>query len=394
MVAGVALLLAGVLSVRTGGALFPLSLGAVVAIVVWLREPPVAAPPRGGVLGVFGALVAVTAVADHSLGVAVVMVAGVVAVLVGALVVRSPRAAAVLLLMGVIWIGAGGDLASQPNDVVAAHEAATARVLDGDSPYRDLGVVESNPSNYGAAIDGYSYPPVALGVYGLLGRVVGGPGIVTVVLWVVIVGWAMRRYGVESLAAPALALVPGLALSAEYTWTEPLTALLVLGALVVGAGDRRAGLLGVAFASKQYLALALPALVVAWWRRRRWLVVAAVAAAVVSLPLLLDVGGAFDALVGFHLDRPVRTDSTNLAGYLAATRGWTSWPVPSWVVAGVAGGGGAWIARAHGELGWLAGMVGALAITLAIGPVSLVNYWILVTVLLLLVVGERGRAHR
>lgn len=385
------LLAAAAMTARVDGSLFLLGLAATVLLVVWCAGATTTLPGRTELLVVLGLLVVVVGWHGFELDGSVAISVGVGVVLVVALWRRVPDGAVVVgLIVGVVCIGAAGVLDPSDNDVILAHHAAAERVLDGASPYRDLGVPESNPYNYGVPIEGYSYPPVALVTFGLVGRALGGADTVTVIVWAGVVALAIGRYGPRSTATPSLALIPGLPISVAYGWTEPLTLLLVLVGLHLN-NTRRATLVGVAMASKQYLVVALPGLVAAWWRRSRWLLAGAAAALVVTVPVVLDLSGAWAALVEFHLDRPVRSDSTNLAGFLAGRAGLQAWPVPSIVVAGVSAGVGVTIARRHGAEGWLRGMLASLVMLLAIGPVALVNYWLLVTGLALLVLGEAER---
>lgn len=396
LLAFVSVVVVASLTFRVDGALFPISLIAAIVVTAWCWQQNWELPPRVAVLTTMAVLMALSGFTNF-------VGAGRVTVLTGTLLVTaltifdwefSGKLVAAGLVAGVILIGFSGILDPAPNDVLEAHRVAAERVVAGVSPYRDLGVVESNPYNVGALIDGYSYPPIALGVFGLASKPIGGGDTITIALWAAIVVLAVRRYGGTSIAAPGLALLPGLPISARYGWTEPLTVLLVLGALHADR-SRRAILVGFAVASKQYVVLAVPAVITSWWRHRRWWLMAAGVAVIATTPVLFDLSGAYASLVDFHLYRPVRPDSSNLAGFLAGRTGLTTWPIPSSMVIVAASLLGSIVARRHGREGWLNGMVAALIFTLAFGPVALLNYWNLVAALVLLVLGERERiVHR
>jgi Glycosyltransferase family 87 len=154
-----------------------------------------------------------------------------------------------------------------------------------------------------------------------------------------------QRLDIAAGAAALLLLLPGTLTQIEQAWTEPLIFLLVALAVLAVAGERRwlaVGLVALALASKQHIALLLPVLAV--WRPFgvRRAIAAAAGGVVLVLPWALWNFGAMwhdtiTLLVGFH---PILFADTL---YLAAMHelGWipTFWLTGALVLAVVAGCG-------------------------------------------------------
>lgn len=161
---------------------------------------------------------------------------------------------------------------------------------------------------------------------------------------------------------------------------------MALGAL---AGDPRialwvAWLLGLTLASKQYLAVLAPLVLLMRTSPRRRVVTAGTALVAVASGFLLG-DGYLEAIVGFHSGRPVRTDGTNLVVLLDL--GGLDPLLLNPVVFLLAGGLAAWGARrVVGPRSF--GRVAALALGcfFLLSSQAFANYWWLI--LGLLVVGE------
>ena len=397
----VALLTAAALSGRGGAGLSVLALAAAGATLalLWRRTTrAIELPWTMVILATAATTVAVGVVEFWEWGGAASICAlglGVALQLAVRSVAWGPTMRWVVLILGVVLVGAAGLLAPRPIDVVEVHRAAGQHVLEGTSPFRGLGVVEEDPIVDGSIIDGYPYPPVNILVFALGGLVVGDPRIVGLLLWVGVVVVAARAHGIDSPVPVVLGILPGYPLTVFAGWTEPLVVLLLVVAATTRRVRLRALVVGVMLGSKQYLVGAGPAVLVGWWRQRRWLVIAAASGLIVLVPVLVDLSGARAALIDFHAMHVLRPDSSNLAGVLALRRGWRSWPVPGAGVVVLAGIAGALVARRHTTAsGWLAGLVAAVLVTLLVGPVSLPNYWLVVVVgLVLWVAGTPAEAR-
>ena len=115
-------------------------------------------------------------------------------------------------------------------------------MTSGQNPYTDVVRFEDgNPYQEGRVFEGYPYPPVVLGTYGLAGSFTD-PRLISSVAWLFFLGWlgwraVQRRLGEASNSSLAVLMVLGLSplnsLVWFMAWTEPLTlALFALAAML------------------------------------------------------------------------------------------------------------------------------------------------------------------
>jgi len=219
------------------------------------------------------------------------------------------------------------------SDVYRAHVAAGNALIDTKNPYSDAVVFESGDPNKPdrTLVEGYPYPPPVLFTYGLLGAFTD-PRLVSLASWLAIVlGLAVVAAGKRSVAPVALAV---LALTATMpiwrvalfmSWTEPLSMALIAGALVGILRNRRWGwfLLGIAVASKQYLVLLAPVILMhrdVEGRRPGWVSVAT-SAVVAGFPALFGLSEYYGSVIGVAAAVGFRPDTQSLNGAIASLGG-------------------------------------------------------------------------
>jgi hypothetical protein len=212
-------------------------------------------------------------------------------------------------------------------DVYLSHVAAADALADGENPYTDA-VRYPNGSPFaeeGAVLEGYGYPPVALWAYAISTWLTGDPRWLNVTAWVVVVCavlWRVYRHR-RDLVIPfalVLAVAPAWRLVVFTGWTEPLTiGLLVAAAFAwrrtaIGSGI----LLGLALASKQYMILLVPLLLLHRDRDQVRRVATAGVTALASLVpyAVADFGLFVDRLVTRPLSFGYRPDTQSLPGLL------------------------------------------------------------------------------
>jgi len=175
-------------------------------------------------------------------------------------------------------------------------------------------------------IVGYPYPPVVAGTYAA-SSIPTDPRIISLVAWsalvlaLAIVAW--RRLARDSLPLAVFFLVASLPVWRLIwfgAWTEPLTLILFVGALIMWRRSALVAgvLLGLALASKQYLVFLLPILLLyredQYWRKLLFGVGAAV---LTFLPFLLaDPQAMGQALIGNLSGISFRPDTLSLPGML------------------------------------------------------------------------------
>ena len=212
-------------------------------------------------------------------------------------------------------------------DVYLSHVAAADALADGENPYTDA-VRYPNGSPFaeeGAVLEGYSYPPVTLWAYAVSTWVTGDPRWLNVAAWVGVVCailWRLFRQRPDRVVAFALvlAVAPAWRLVVFTGWTEPLTIALLVGAALawrkttIGSGI----LLGLALASKQYMILLAPLLLLHRDRgQSRRLAAAGVTAAATLLPYAVaDLDVYVDRLITRPLSLGYRPDTQSLPGLL------------------------------------------------------------------------------
>lgn len=279
-------------------------------------------------------------------------------VAVGVSRTRAARVAVPMLLLAHFALGVWV-IRATPSDVVDVQifqRDASDALLHGINPYTitfpdiyggKLPVYGPGLSENGRLNFGYPYPPFAL-TPALVGRVAGdfryGHLLALTLAGALI---AYTRPGARSVAAAAMLLfTPRGFFVVEAGWTEPL-AILMLAATVFAAcrAGRRWGFacavaLGLFLASKQYLVLALPLVLLLPASRPRggWiapsspasyvrgrvgmLAVALLVAAAVSLPLALwDVGAFMHSAVTLQFHQPFRADALSYLVPLKVSQG-------------------------------------------------------------------------
>jgi Glycosyltransferase family 87 len=349
-------------------------IGLALFAAVWVGDPTYTffpSPPTTLVLGlmvvpfVTGLWLMLSPTSQKSLSVWVWISIGLVAVL-GAVAIRAT----------------GGE----GIDVMFLHEQAAAAIAAGDSPYGPA-VDVPNGSPYaepGERIVGYPYPPVTLVAFSLGEWLFGDPRwtgwVAAVVVLTVLAGRALHTSDDAVVAtAVLLALVPGWPLMLQTGWTEGVTiALLVGSALLWKRRLASSVLLGLAFASKQYFAVAIPFLLLhPMTKGRRSLIVVGVAAITLVPAFLVDPSGAWQAMVVFHANSAPRLDSSNLVGLLASFDRVIDVPLVVTVLAPI---GVAWglLRRATDVGGLYAGLGLVLSAFFLLTTQTFANYWLLI----------------
>lgn len=303
---------------------------------------------------------------------------------------RPSGRAAAGALAGAVLLAGGLGLATLPEvgiDVHHLHEAATRALAEGRSPWQGLAVADTSPwAPEGALIDGYPYPVVTLAVTAL-GVLAGDPRIALWVAWLLglLVLLRRRRSRGDLLALAGLVMLPTTVAVIAASWTEPVTWLGLVGSLALWRHRTASSLLlGLALASKQYLVVLAPLILLMRTSRRRRALTAATALAAGASGFLLGEGH-LEAVMGFHSGRPVRTDATNLVGLLDL--GGLDPVIVNTVALLLAGGLAAWGARrVAGPRSFARVAVLALGAFFLLSSQAFANYWWLVVGLV--VVGE------
>lgn len=306
---------------------------------------------------------------------------------------RALRSIAVALALCCALVVTGGLVASEWNsdlgtDIYHAHKSAGIALLEGVNPYTDA-VKILNGSPYapeGTIIEGYPYPPVVLIAYGSAGAFTD-PRLVSTVAWLAILGWA----GAAALARSSdsqsslgvcllLATAPGWPLIWFSAWTEPLSlVLLLLAVLAWQRGPLISGvLLGLALASKQYLVFLTPLLLL--HRDENWvkrLITAALTVIVTLLPaILIDPASFYTATIGNLADIGARPDSQSISGLLEGIG--VQFELPQWAWLTVGLGAATAVGLRSRSSSMLLGRVGlALGVAFAVG-LAFLNYWFLI----------------
>ena len=316
---------------------------------------------------------------------------------------RRVAASAGLLCVASLFAGALIVRASQGVglDVMWLHVRAAESLARGGSPYDEtVSVPNGGPGAPGGGmIVGYPYPPIAAASYAFGTWVGHDPRWTSLAAWTVVllsIAWLVVSGSYRShVPLLLLAAMPGWTMLLQSGWTEPLSLALLAAGAAAWHHPATAGLaIGAGLSSKQYFVAALPLLVLyrGWgWRRRNTVAVAALVVAL--LPAI--VWGAADAwrsLVLFHLENPVRADSSNLPGVLRAAG--VQWTIPAWsglVLAGAAVTVAARRAAMPAEF-WRVLALG-LAVLFMLSRQAMPNYWYLVAVVSLLGSQSRSSQH-
>jgi len=286
-------------------------------------------------------------------------------------------------LLGAIVIRATG---GEGIDVMFLHRQAAAAITAGESPYGPA-VDVPNGSPYaepGERIVGYPYPPITLLAFSLGEWLLGDPRwtawAAAAVVLAVLTARALRTRDHKVIAiAVFLALVPGWPLMMQTGWTEVVGIALLVGSAVLWKRPLVSSvLLGLAFASKQYFAVAIPFLLFhPMTKGRRSLIAVGVAAMTLVPAFLLDPPGAWQAMVVFHANSAPRLDSSNLVGLLASFDRVVDVPLVVTVLAPI---GVAWglILRTTGIGGFYAGLGLVFSTFFLLTTQTFANYWLLI----------------
>jgi hypothetical protein len=239
---------------------------------------------------------------------------------------RAKVVAAVVLWVALFAAGVGvmSDHAQSEVgiDVYLAHLSAATALEEGENPYTDaVRYPDGSPfAEPGTIVEGYGYPPVALWSYAIATWLTGDPRWLNVVVWAAVVGGVLvrvyRHHNQWVLpVALVLAVAPAWRLMVFTGWTEPLTLGLLLSAAFVW---RRSWLwsgvlLGLALASKQYMVLLAPLLLL--HRDEDQVSRLGTAGATVMLtflPFVTDLRALIDSLITRPLSFGYRSDTQSL----------------------------------------------------------------------------------
>ncbi|HEU5113605.1 MAG TPA: glycosyltransferase 87 family protein [Acidimicrobiia bacterium] len=263
------------------------------------------------------------------------------------------RLVAVALVLGVSVVTTGALIAHEWNsavgtDIYSAHRAAGEALAGGQNPYTDaVRFEDGNPYQEGRVFEGYPYPPVVVGTYGLAASITD-PRLISSVAWLFFLGWlgwrALRRRSDEASGfSLAVLLVLGLSplnsLVWFMAWTEPLTlAFFAVAAILWDRYPKSSGVfLGLALASKQYLVFLAPMLVLHRDRgsKARSIVAAGVAGLTILVGLAPDPPAFLRSTIGNLADIAFRPDTQSLPGLLAALGLEINLPNILWILVGL-----------------------------------------------------------
>jgi len=301
--------------------------------------------------------------------------------------------AAVLVIFS---IGAGSWLIQTTRgsglDIVLLHESAAAALARGENPYGNAVTAPNGAPGVpaGSMIVGYPYPPIVAVMYSAGTWLTGEPRWVSLACWIVLLVSLLSRLHENPnrslIPVLMLAAFPGWGVMLQSGWTEPLSAALLAVAAVLWRSPTSSGVaLGCALGSKQYFIAMVPALLRwrdAGWQRR--VATALMVAAVTVVPALIwsPMDDVWRSLVAFHTSTPLRPDSQNIVGALAAA-GW-SWAPPVWLALLLAAGAVAVVPFLRDRTACWRGAAIGLAVLFLFSRQAMPNYWYLVAVIALL----------
>jgi len=288
-----------------------------------------------------------------------------------------------LLVGGALTVSGAADVYT---DVRIGHILAQESLRAGTNPYSDVEIQDTAPAEWNeGTIIGYSYPPVTLIVYSAAEWIWDAR--LATVLSLAMIAWLLStrssRFGSLGLPVAGLAVsIPVTAVVIVFGWTEPLQAVLLIGAAVLWRRPVAYGIVfGLAIASKQYMVLAVIPLISApvpdRWKR---LGIAAATATATLLPFFVwNPGAMWNALVAHQFDRPIRGDSTSIAALGLV------FPIAvALVLAIVVGLIAGRSAHTTGRL--LLAQAATLGVYFVLSPNSFANYWYLVSILAIVAV--------
>ena len=274
------------------------------------------------------------------------------------------------------------------SDIYHAHRSAGAAIHQGENPYGSaVRFLDGNPFTIEERVfEGYPYPPVALAAFGI-SSIFTDPRMVSTVAWLLFLGWLGWRAGrrrTEMSGDLALSILLLAAISPLGTqvwfmaWTEPLTLVLFLGALLVWRRPWLAGiLLGLALGSKQYLVFLAPLLLLhrdAGWVKRSSVAMVTVAATVIA-PLAIDPSGFVRSVIGNTASIGFRPDTLSLSGPAATLGLEFVLPALVWVPLGLTVG--YLLARGSRRKGDFASRAGMTLASVFLIGMAFPNYWFL-----------------
>jgi hypothetical protein len=292
-------------------------------------------------------------------------------------------------------------------DVVPVHHDAFAALGRGESPYSmtfaDIyaGTEQFYPP--GMAVDGrvlygFPYPPLSLAM-AWPGHLAGDFRYAELAALVAAAAFAVAAGRASAVAIGAIAILlftPRAFFALEQAWTEPFAIVWVAGAIWAAATRRplaAAAFLGLAAATKQYLALAVPA---AWLlgtdraTSLRALAVTVGVAGIALLPALGDLSGFLHSAVMVQVREVLRMDSLSLAVTWAERSGAPMSGAAYAALVLAAAGLAVWRAPATPS-----GVAAALAVTLftafAFGKKAFCNYYVMVLSVLVLAIAVRRK---
>jgi hypothetical protein len=238
--------------------------------------------------------------------------------------IAGPALAALIALVGLL-VMADTHGADTGVDVYFSHIEAAEAISNGQDPYGEaVRVFDGRPGSTDEVIIGYSYPPATMLPYVASHLAVGDPRWVNIVAWLLVVGAVAWRTMVRGDRASLAVLITLSSFGAWrlviFTgWTEPLTiALLTVAALVWKRPLWSAVLLGLGLATKQYLVLLAPILLLANRQlgRRRLATSLVVTVATFIPSAVIDTPTMLDALVFRFLRQGYRPDTLSLPALL------------------------------------------------------------------------------
>ncbi|REK20649.1 MAG: DUF2029 domain-containing protein [Actinobacteria bacterium] len=274
------------------------------------------------------------------------------------------------------------------SDIYRAHVAAGEALTAGQNPYGDAVTFESgDPNRPDVLVEGYPYPPPALVTYAATSTFTDSRIISVVAFGLTLAGLALFARRASSIgwvslgALVLLATTPIWRMAVFMAWTEPLS-IALFGASLVGIARKRSWgwiVLGVAMASKQYLVVLAPLVLLyrdSGDRRPGWLALAS-AAITAGFPALLGVGDYYQAIVGNALDIGFRPDTQSLNGAIAALGG--EFLIPTAAMILVVGLMIAWFARRRVSPQLLPAAGVAVVAAALLVTSGFPNYWLLVS---------------
>jgi hypothetical protein len=300
-------------------------------------------------------------------------------------------------------------LSSTPSpgiDVFVSQSAAGSGLLEGKNVYT---MQMPSPYEPGKLIPNYGYPPSVIycnGVSWLLFKDVRAVWVICDVLAALLMYLLAWRFNpgekgrrLCQLLPLTFLFLPRSLFVIEQSWTEPLVVVSLAGFALAAASGRSpaliGALLGLWLSSKQYVVLAIPAVLkLRRWRATTWICAIAVGLAL-ALPFAIWDFAAMKAnIFDFFVKSEGRADALSLYGLLLALRVQLSAAVTGVVVALLWIGGIAWFTwkMPRNLAGMLFAAAGMWIFFFLLGKQAFANYFYLVAFTLLLAVAASPQA--